>query len=109
MDIGTSVRRTGDATADGITDAVDEGPMLLSQLHGSQRVGCLTALRDGNHHIALAHDGIPVSELRCVLYFHRYATEGLYQLLTDESCMPGGSAGHDDNTLGFQHLPTIVN
>ena len=109
VDIGTRIRRTGNAATDGIADTVDEGTMLLGQLHGGQRVGGLAALGDGNHHVTLADDRIPVAELRRILHLHRHATESFYQLLADESGVPRGSAGHDDDALGLQHLPAVVN
>ena len=108
MDIGSRIRRTGNTAANGITDTVDEGPMFLGQLYSSQRVGRLTTLRDGNDDITLTDDRIPVPELRSVLHFHRYPTESLYQLLADESCMPGSTASHDDDPFGFQHLSSVI-
>ena len=109
VDIRTRVCGSWDARTDGVADAVDEGTLLLGQLHGSQRVGRLTALRDGNHHVALAHHGIPVSELRGVLHLHRNAAERLDDLLAYQSRVPRRAAGHDHHALRFQQLAAIVN
>ena len=63
MDIGTSIGGPGYTAADGITDTIDKGATLLGQLNGSQGIGRLTTLRDGNDHIALANHRITISEL----------------------------------------------
>ena len=97
MDIDTRLRLTRYAGTDGITDTEDESSGLASQLDGSQRVGCLAALRDGNHHVVREDDGLTVAELRGVLHFNRYAAEALEELFADESGVPAGAASHDDD------------
>ena len=109
VDVGSCIRGTGDAGADGVADAIDEGSLLLSQLDGSQRVGCLAALRDGNHHIVLRHHGVAITELRSVLHFAWDAAQALEELLANESGVPRGSACHDDDALCTEQLLAIIN
>ena len=63
MDVSTCIGSTRNRRTDGIADAIDESTFLLSELDGSQRISCLTTLRDGNHHIVLRHDRIAIAEL----------------------------------------------
>ena len=64
VDIGTRIRCSGDAAANGIADSVNKGTTILGQLYSCQSISRLTALRNGNHHIAFTNDRIPVSELK---------------------------------------------
>ena len=109
MDIGTRIGGSGNTAANGITDTINKGAPILSQLYGSQRVGCLTTLRDGYHHIALANHRVAVSELRSILHFYRHTTEGLYHLLANQSSMPRGATSHDNDAFGLQHLSAVIN
>ena len=108
MDIRTRVSGSWNAAADGVAHAIDESPFLLGQLYGGQRVGSLTALADGYHHIVLAHHGIAVAELRGILHLNWHAHQRLNHLLAYEAGMPRRAAGHDDHTLGSQQLAPVV-
>ena len=88
MNIGTRISRSGDAAANGITDTIDEGPLRLRKLYGSQRISRLTTLRDGNHHIIFRDNRIPVSELTGILHLHRNTTQAFDNLLTNQTGMP---------------------
>ena len=88
MDVCSCIGSTRNTGANGIANAIDERPSILSQLDGSQRIGRLTTLRDGNDNITFSYYGIPVTELRSVLHLAGNAAEGFYQLFTNESCMP---------------------
>ena len=108
MDISTCIGSTRNRRTDGITDAIDESALLLSELDGSQRIGCLTTLRDGDHHIVLRHNRIAIAELRSILHLDGNTTQRLDNLLADESSMPGSTASHNDDALGLKQLSTVV-
>ena len=76
------------ARTDSVAYSINECAVVFCQVHGSQRVGCLTALGDCYHDVGTVDDRISVSELAGVFHFHRYAAKRLYQLLADESGMP---------------------
>ena len=109
MDVSTCIGSTRNRRTDGITDAIDESALLLSELDGSQRIGCLTTLRDGDHHIVLRHNRIAIAELRSILHLDGNTTQRLDNLLADESGMPGSTASHNDDALSLQQLTTVVN
>ena len=88
MDVGSRVGSPRNTGADGVADAIDEGSLFLCQLDGSQRVGRLTALRDGNHYILLCHHWVTVAELRGILHLARDTAQALEELLADETRMP---------------------
>ena len=102
MNIGTCIGGTWYAAADGVADAIDECALILCQLNGSQCISGLTRLRDSDYNVSLAHNGVAVAELRGILHLARYATEGLDELFTDESCVPRGTTGDNDNALGIE-------
>ena len=108
VDIRSCMGGAGNAGADGVTDSIDERAVLLGQLNGSQGIGSLTTLGDGNHHITAAHHRIPVTELRSILHLNGDATEVLDDLLTDETSVPGCTASHDDDAFGIQQLFLMV-
>ena len=63
MDIDARVGLACDGGAYGIDNAEDAGTPLLGELDGGQRVGRLTALRDGNDDISRIDHGVAVTEL----------------------------------------------
>ena len=109
VDVCSCIRSTGDAGADGVTDAVDECSLLLSQLDGGQSVGRLTTLRYGNHHIILRHYRVTIAKLRGVLNFAGNAAQTLEKLLADKSGMPRCATGYNHDALGTQQLLAVVN
>ena len=108
VDVGTGIGGTGNGRADGVADTVDEGTFFLCQLDGSQRVGRLTRLRDGNDHVVLGDYGVTIAEFGGVLHLTGNATERLEELLADESGVPRRTASHNDDALGMQELATEV-
>ena len=88
VDIGTRVRGTGNAGTDGIADAVYKCPTAFGKLHGGQRIGRFSALRDGNHHIVAVNHRVAVTELTGILHLYRNTAEAFNQMLADEGGMP---------------------
>ena len=89
VDIGTRVRGTGNAGTDGIADAVYKCPTAFGKLHGGQRIGRFSALRDGNHHIVAVNHRVAVTDSLA------YSTStGIRQKLSIK-CLPMRAACHD--------------
>ena len=109
MDIGTCVRSPRNRRADSIADAIDEGTFLLGQLYSCQSIGCLTTLGDGHYDIILTHDRITVTELAGILHLDGDTHQRLDNLLANQTSMPRCTTGHNDHTLGTEHLTAIVN
>ena len=108
MDIYARRSLSRDARTDGIAYAEDEGTRLPRQLNGCQRVGSLSALRDGHHHIVGENDWVAIAELRGILHFYGNAAQSLDELLADECRVPTRATGHDDETPGAHQSLAIV-
>ena len=108
MQVGAAIGGTGDARANDIADAIEEGPFLLGQLDGGQRIGRLATLTHGDDHIVRINDGVAVAELRGVLHLDRYLSRLLNKVLADESRVPRGATGTDNNTAGIDKLFLVV-
>ncbi len=104
MEVGAAMGGTGDAGADDVADAVEEGTFLLGQLDGCQGVGSFAALRNSDDHIVGIDDGITVAELRSILHFHGNLSCLLDEVLTDEGRVPAGATGADDDAAGIDEL-----
>ena len=63
MDVTTGVGGAWNARTDGIAYSVDKSSILLGQLDGGKRVGSLTRLGYGNHHVVLVDYRIAIAEL----------------------------------------------
>ena len=80
MRVGAGHRLAGQRGAHHIADADDRRPVFLADLHGGERVGGLTRLRDGDQHVVLAYDGVAVAEFRRVFHLHGDAHERFEQV-----------------------------
>ena len=100
MDIDARVGLACDARAHGVDDAEDASALLLGQFDGGQRVGGLTTLRDGYHHIGGIDHRVAIAELRRVVDLHRNLAVVLNELLAYEASVPRRSTRHDDESRG---------
>ena len=81
-------------------------PALARQAHRRERVGGLARLRDADHEVAGADDGVAVAVLGGDVHLHRQARPLLDRVAADQPGVVGGAAGddHDPRDVGEQRL-----
>ena len=99
---------TWNAGADGVTDTIDECSLALCQFDGCQCVSSFTRLTDGDDHILLVDDRFAVTELTGVFHLDGNLAEVFNQLLANQSCVPRGSASHDDDAAWVDEVLSVV-
>ena len=107
MDICACIRISCNAATYGIDNAKDKGALATGQLDGGKGIGGFATLRDSKDHIIRVDDRIPVSELRGILNLHWYLAEGFEELFANETCVPTGATGHNDEPASFQQSVAI--
>ena len=108
MDVDSRVGLACDTGTDGVDDTKDKRATLLGQLDGSQRVGGLTTLRDGDDHVGRQYHGVAITELRGIVHLHGYLAIVLDELLADESSVPARTTGHNDEAGGGEQTGAVV-
>mmetsp|Transcript_36236 Transcript_36236/g.95523 ORF Transcript_36236/g.95523 Transcript_36236/m.95523 type:complete len:523 (-) Transcript_36236:461-2029(-) len=97
VEIDAAVRLARDGGADRVDDAEAEAAVLLRQVQRRQRVRRLAALRHRNEDVVRQEYGAAVAELRRVLDLDRDTSEGLDEVLADETGVPRRATRHDDD------------
>ena len=108
VDIRTGVSGTGNRRPDSIANTIYKCSAAFCQFHSSQSIRSLTALGDCYHYILSVNHRITVTKFGSILHFHRYAAETFNQMLSNQSGMPGSSAGNDNKPLGIQQLFPMI-
>ena len=60
-------------------------------------------MRNGNYNVFAIYNWISVSELRCVFYFYRYASQVFEKIFCYQARMPGSATSHDNDALGIRN------
>ena len=108
MNVRPRIRSARNTRTDSITDAIYKCTTAFGKFYGSQRIGCLPALRNGNHHITTVNHRVPVTKFRSILHFHRNAAETLYQMFAYKRSVPRRATSHNYKTFGSKQTFLII-
>ena len=107
--VGPRVRLTRDARPDHVAHPKDVGARLLGGPDGREGVRGFSALRNGQHHIGVADDGVSVSKFRSVFHLDRDACQALEEVFGDQPGVPACPTSQDEDALRvFPLRPMLV-
>ena len=108
MDIGASIRISGNTTTYCIHNSKDKSSFTSGQFNGCQCICGFSTLGNCEYYIIFFDDWITITELTGIFHLHGYFAEGLKELLANQTCMPASTTSYNDKSMGVHELCPIL-